>query len=849
MNAHHDTIQDAAKEVTLVLDGKTVTVPKGTTILAAARANGVYIPTLCYLKKLNPIGSCRICSVEVAGLSNPVMSCVTPVFEGMAVTTQSGKLATYRQDMLRFILTNHPLDCPVCERSGECQLQNKTFEMKVLAAFATAERKKVPRADWRLMRYDRNLCIFCERCVKVCWEVQGFGALEIAGNGYSAVIAPTTGERLDCDFCGQCLSVCPVGAISSAVVFSARSWEVEKTQTVCPHCAVGCSFHVNVKNGTLIRVTSDDDIGVNNGNLCARGRFGFGFHQSGERLSTPVLKNGDVYTPVSWDVAMSVMVEKLNSIKAKHGAGSIAVIGGETLSNEDAYLLQKVFRDGLGVSLIDNTANMKNPALHEAVFDTFGASAPLASYEEIGKAGSFVFFGCDAEKENPVIANMVRPVMRDKDTPLYIFNTRNVGFTPKARARVRFNYGAETALIAGIIRALTEGPDGVKTDALFVKSANAVSVESAARASGVSADEIKRIAGELKKAGSPLIFMASEVYGHPKGVEIVKGLSNLAAILGGKTILYREYCNTQGVNDMGLAPGHLPGYAKADGKTAGGGDVFARILDGRVKAVIIAGADPAFLYPDTGRVAKALASAEFVAVTSTFMTQTGRLANLVLPSATSAERDGTYTNNEGRVQLTRKALAPVGESRPDWMIFRDMGKLLGVETHYGSERDVLAEINAKVPGYQGITADALAGGGCLVSYPDRGGKTAGFEFDVKPMDSAGGDYPITAVVGNSLFQLGVFSGRCGPLQDVDHSAWIEIGAEDAGSCGLADGDMAVVQSRTGSVKAKVKVTQRSPKGVVFVMKNSEDAPGMSLAPADGGAVFVRVKRLENRRNG
>lgn len=842
MNAHHDTQQGAAKDVTIVLDGKTVTVPQGTTILAAARANGVYIPTLCYLKKLNPIGSCRICSVEVEGLANPVMSCVTPVVEGMAVTTQNGKLTAYRQDMLRFILTNHPLDCPVCERSGECQLQNKTFEMKVLTAFATAERKKVPRADWRIMRYDRNLCIFCERCVKVCWEVQGFGALKIDGNGYSAVIAPTTGERLDCDFCGQCLAVCPVGAISSGAVFSARSWEVEKIETVCPHCAVGCSFHVNVKKGNLVRVTSDDDIGVNNGNLCARGRFGFGFHQSSERLAGPVLKKDGAHMSVSWEMALSVMVEKLNEIKAKHGAGSIAVIGGETLSNEDAYLIQKVFRDGLGAWLIDNTANMKNPAFHEAVFDTFGASAPLASYEEIGKAGSFVFFGCDAEKENPVIANMVRPVMRDKDTPLYILNARNVEFTPKARARVRFNYGAETALIAGLIRALTEGPDAVKADALSVKSANALSVESAARASGVSAEEIKRMAGELKKAGSPLIFMASEVYNHPKGVEIVKGLSNLAAILGGKTILYREYCNTQGVNDMGLAPGHLPGYVKADGKTTGGGDVFSRILDGSVKAVIIAGADPAFTHPDTGRVAKALASAEFVAVTSPFMTATGKLAKLVLPSATSVEREGTYTNNEGRVQLIRKALAPVGESRPDWMIFRDLGRLFGVETHYGTAWDVLAEINGKVPGYEGNSHDALAGGGRMVSYTNHGGKAGGFEFDVKPLDSAGGDYPITAIVGNSLFHLGVFSSRCDPLKDVDSSAWIEIGAEDADACGLTDGGIAVVQSRTGALKAKVKITKRSPKGVVFVMKNDENAPGMSLAPPDGGAVFVRVKK-------
>ncbi|MBF0635021.1 MAG: molybdopterin-dependent oxidoreductase, partial [Nitrospinae bacterium] len=415
-------------------------------------------------------------------------------------------------------------------------------------------------------------------------------------------------------------------------------------------------------------------------------------------------------------------------------------------------------------------------------------------------------------------------------------------FTPKARIRARFNYGAETALIAGVIRALTEGPGAVKADAESVKSANAISVESAARASGVSADEIKRIADGLKKAGSPLIFMGSEVCNHPKGVEIVKGLSNLAAILGGKTILYREYSNTQGVNDMGLAPGHLPGYAKAQGKAASGGDVFARILEGKVKAVVIAGADPASSNADTGRVAKALAAAQFVAVTTPFMTQTAKLANLVLPSATAVERDGTFTNNEGRVQLIRKALSPKGESRPDWVIFRDLGRMLGQEMHYGNAWDILFEIAGKVPGYQGLTHDALAKGGRLVSYPNRGGKTGGFEFDVKPLDAVGGDYPVTAIVGNSLFHLGVFSVHCSPLKDADASGWVEIGAEDAGALGLANGDTAQVQSRTGAIKLKVKITKRSPKGVVFVMKNDENAPGMSLAPADGGAVFVKVKK-------
>ncbi len=853
-----------AKTVSLTIDGQTVRVPEGDTILAAARRNGVDIPTLCFLEKLKPIGSCRICSVEVDGSASPIMSCVTPVVEGMKVVTSSERLSRYRQEMMRFILTNHPLDCPVCERSGECLLQNRTFELNVTEhPFKTIDYKKTAVDDWNELRYNRNLCIFCERCVKVCWEIQGFGALEIGGNGYNARIIPTTGETLDCDFCGQCLAVCPVGAISSAIVFSARSWEIEKVETICPFCAVGCSIEVNVKDGALVRNTSNDGIGVNNGNLCARGRFGHESVQSDDRFKTPMVRKGVKLVETGWDEAIGNVAEKISEAVKNDGPDSVGVIVSETVTNEDAYLIQKIFRAGLKSNRIETLSNMLNPKLNSGIFDELGPSAPIVPYDQIGKAGSFVFFGCDAEKENPVIANMVRVAMRDKGTPLFVANARNPLFTPSARQRVRYEYGTETQLVAALIGALNESglPDNSRADdpSAFIKTAESVGVSEALKSAGVSEEAVRRMAEGIKTAGSPLIFLGKEIHDHPKSAQITRALSNLANLTGGRLLLYREYCNSQGANDMGVGRSHFPGYLRTDSDQAAGyysakwgveipvfsgpaPDTLAELVAGKIKVLIVVGCDPITHYNDGQFVREAIQSAGFVVVTGSYDNETGVLADVALPTTVAAERDGSYTNNEGRVQLIRKAVEPAGQSRPEWEIFQNLAGRLGMDISYETCEQIAGEIAEFVPGYHGLTHNRIAQGGALVDYPGKSSDVEGYEFDTVTVSSDGAGFPFVAVIGNSLFHLGVASRHSKALNRMAPGPCLEISPDDAAAAGVTDGDDAIVESVQGSIKAKVVVTERSSNGVVFITKNFENAPATHLIYRKSPVTRVKVSR-------
>ncbi|VAX23999.1 NADH-ubiquinone oxidoreductase chain G, partial [hydrothermal vent metagenome] len=624
-----ETTTVSTGNVTLNINGSSIEVSKGTTILEAASQNDIRIPTLCYLKKLLPIGSCRVCSVEIEGVDKPVMSCVTPVVEGMNVTTESDALSLFRKQMIQFILVNHPVDCPVCERSGECKLQNRTYEFSVTdQMFFTTEYEKPPVKDWGVIRYDGSLCIMCERCVKICREIQGANALVIDGSGNEAKINTVDGDPLDCDFCGQCVSVCPVGALNSGIVLSARSWEVTRTESVCAHCAVGCSYNVEVKSNRIVRINSNDDIGINNGNLCARGRFGFEAFQSNNRIETPMMREGNTRHIATWDSALNEVVGRLEEIKEKYGPESIAVIASEKITNEDAYMIQKVFRAGFGVNRLETLSNMRVPVLNSGIFDEFGSSTPIAGYDEIWKAGSFISFGCDGANENPVIANMVRVAMRDKGTNLYVINVRDTEFFPAPRMQVQYNYGSESALVAALLRKLVD-KCGVADKGGFASSTGSASFVDVIKTSGVSIDDMEELAERIAKDGPPLIFIGKEIHDHPASIDIVKALTNLAGLLGGKALLYREYSNSQGTNDMGLSPVNFPGYIKVDNAQAvshysekwgadipalssGGGDIIKDISDGKIKAVVLVGVDPQVHFPDGEAVSRSLSEAPFV---------------------------------------------------------------------------------------------------------------------------------------------------------------------------------------------------------------------------------------------
>ena len=351
-----------ADEVTLTIDGRQVKARRGQTILQAALEAGIEIPHLCYHPRLKPTGACRLCVVEVEGARALVASCAAPVAEGMVVHTRSERVIKARRLVLELLLSDHPLDCLTCESAGECLLQKYAYEYGVESSRFVGEVHRLPRLETPFFEYDPNKCILCGRCVAACYDIRGRGVLDFMGRGFATIIKPPLDMlHIDagCELCGECVQVCPVGAlVEKSRRLRGRTWEVEKTRTVCPYCGVGCEIEVHTKGNRITRVTAPEDAPVNNGSLCVKGRFGFEFVHSDERLEKPLLRRGRRFVEVSWDEALSFVAERLLEIRKKHGPDSIGFLASARCTNEENYLLQKFARAVVGTNNIDHCARL-----------------------------------------------------------------------------------------------------------------------------------------------------------------------------------------------------------------------------------------------------------------------------------------------------------------------------------------------------------------------------------------------------------------------------------------------------------------------------------------------------------
>jgi len=344
--------------VTLTIDGKEVTVPQGTTILEAARSVGIRIPTLCYHDRMNPIGSCRMCVVEIEGYTHPMAACTTPVEDDIEVVTASERLTRIRQDSLKLILVNHPLDCPICDKGGECLLQDLVYEFGIdEVEYRAAKPERDSLYATPLIRYWPDRCIMCLRCVTACREIKGIGAISIEGEGYGAQVVTIDPEK--CQSCGECLQVCPTGSLTADLTpFRGRPWLVKRVQTTCTYCGCGCQLELNVQDNRVIGVTTQDGKGVNRGSLCVKGRFGYEFINSEERLTTPLIKENGEFREASWDEALDLVAERFAAIKKEHGPGAIGGLTSARCTNEENYLFQKFMRAVIGTNNVDHCARL-----------------------------------------------------------------------------------------------------------------------------------------------------------------------------------------------------------------------------------------------------------------------------------------------------------------------------------------------------------------------------------------------------------------------------------------------------------------------------------------------------------
>jgi NADH-quinone oxidoreductase subunit G len=753
-------------DVNLTVDGKKLTAPAGTLLIEACKSMGIEVPSFCYYPNLSLQGACRMCLVKVEKMPKLQTACTTVVAEGMIVTTESEEIKQARKSMLEMLLGNHPLDCPVCDAGGECELQDMTFTYGAAESkFMEAKNHKEEQQWSPVVFFDRPRCILCYRCVRVCGEGMDVWALGVQNRGVSSVIAPNKEDHLDCEECGMCIDICPVGALTSgAYRYKTRPWEMKHVGTVCTHCGDGCKTTLGVRRSDtgmeIVRGDNRDKSGTNGDFLCIKGRYGFDFANHEERLTHPLIRKNGKLTPATWEEAFELVGKTLTGIRDTEGGSAIGVIGSTRTTNEEAYLLSKFARTVLQTNNVDHHRTADFPALAAALRGKPGATASMA---DVYNAPAILLIGNDPTEQHPLLAWQIRNNVRLHRARLYVINSAPIKLRRQAASFTQIPAGAE-----GKVAAFLAGDDA----ALEVIATDSAGQPPApdGRERPSPHEQWRALRDTLKAEKNLVIIFGSEICGKDLASIIHFG----SDISGAKFVCLADYSNSRGSADMGLYPDLLPGYHSIAGNSAfhqewgelpkSAGLDFAGMIEaakgGKLKALYVVGSNP------VGRlnIDPFAFSKSFAVVQDMFLTETAIMADVVLPAANAYEKSGTMTNTCGDVQLVKKAGEVSGTKSDFEMMVRvadamgydvrklvpfgggtraDMGQSRGaqsgeadrhavwLETH-GLEPKlspldpmaILDEIQRLVPGYDVSRMNLLAGNSEHTSLVNNGGGAA-----------------------------------------------------------------------------------------------------------------------------
>ena len=738
------------KQITFTLNGQKVTTPVGTLVIEAAKREGIEVPSFCYYPGLSLQAACRMCLVEVEKAPKLQTACTLIAVEGMVVKTDTDQVHKARKDMLEFLLSNHPLDCPVCDKGGECELQDMTFRYGLDHSRFTEEKLHYPEEKWSpLVYYDAPRCILCFRCVRVCDEGMDVKALGVGSRGVHSVILPNQSGGLACEECGMCIDICPVGALTSGTYrYQTRPWEMTYVGNPCAHCSNGCKTTLSVRNNEILRANNRDHSGINGEFLCAKGRFGFDFTHHAERLRQPLIRRDGKLAPASWEDAFEEIARRLKQVRDAHGPSAIGVIGSNRTTNEENYLLNRFARATLGTNNIDHHRTADYAGLAAALGPK--AKDSLATMAGLYTSSAILLIGNDVTQQNPLAAWQIRTGVRHHGARLYVINGRSSKIHRKAVRLIEVEKGEEGRAAHWL--ATGEGQFNLQV-----------------------ADQLALLKDAIAKESDVVIAFGADVQG-----AAIHDLVEFGTRLSGRTryMPLGDYSNSRGASDMGVLPDRLPGYTAlsdaaerarfsklwgseipaAEGLTAP--TMMDATVAGKLKALYVVGANPvkAFASQQPDR----LGGLELLVVHEMFLTETAARADVVLPAASSYEKDGTLTNTSGEVQMTHRSIDPQGP-RSDFDLIRIVShqlSMLGVGSaiRLRTPEAAFDEIRQNVCGYDLSVSSLLAGG---VEHAAASCKAAEPSYDIP----AG----VVFTSGDNLFSSGTLGRYCSRLNSTNEA--------------------------------------------------------------------------------
>ena len=860
----------------LVVNGRTITAEQGQTVLEAARAAGIHIPSLCFHPRTGRAGRCRACIVEIEGMRGLQPSCTTAAKDGMVVQTDTPAVLEARRMVVELLLSNGCHDCLSCEANGTCELQDMAYRLGIErpAFIVPEERVPLDESAEGIIR-DPNKCIQCGRCVAACNNTVMHEVLDFGFRGAGAEVVLDDNKPMgdsSCVQCGECTQVCPVGAlVLKPSKGLARAWEVERKEVVCPYCGVGCVIEMGVKDGKYLwarGAETDWQKRPNQGMLCVKGRFGLAYLNDPGRLTTPMIRRNGSLEPVSWDEALDFVAEKLQAVRKEHGADAIGCLSSAKVSNEENFAMQRFARAVIGTNNVDHCARLCHASTVAGLATTLGSGAMTNSMQEASKSDVILITGSNTTWCHPVFGGMIKKAVKQHGVKLIVLDPRETDLAKIADIHLRQRNGTDVAWLMGMQHIIVR--EGWQDQAYidercegwdeYKKSLEFFTPEKVEEITGIPKDRLFEAAKLFATGGRAAVYFSMGITQSSHGVDNVKACANLALITGnlgfegGGVNPLRGQSNVQGACDMGALPNVFSGYQAvtdeaARQKFAAAWGVDASALSGKVglavttminacgneiRALYIMGENPMVSDPNLNHAEEQLEKLDLLIVQDIFLTETAQMADVVLPGAAFAEKTGAYTNTERRAQLSRAAVVPPAGARQDYEIIASIAGRLGCANFPNTPEALFAEMKAVTPSYHGMTFERIEKERGLrwpcpneehpgtpilhIGRFSRGKALLSALAYRPPTEEPDAEYPMRLSTGRMLqhFHTGSMSRRAPVLHGIVPRGNIEIHPEDARQFGLRDGEPVKVTTRRGEVVTTALVTLRVAQGSLFM---------------------------------